>query len=622
MTATIIVFLTACLLLAVLAARRRRLSRILSSIEDGLLAFDKQARLVFANEAGSHIIRTAGADLSASLETAARESATGGLEYFHGALNRWFDVQSYGRRDGGVAVVARDVTASRRLQNALRAGEERFQKLMDSGVLGVFVTDREFITEANAAFLAMTGYTKDDVMKRQARWKDIAGGFELERAVGDGVKTPVEIDLIRRGGRPVPALMMAIPVSDAPLEVIGLVIDLTQRMLALRRMQGIADASRILESSLDYEKTFNELAKFMAANFCEHCAIFTYEDNEFHQIAAARSDAARVPFADAINTDVMKRVLRSGRSEWAPSRAGAPVSAIVPGPGRSKIACVLVLTGVQRTRQDGPDMNLFEEIGRRAGLALEHARLYESVQEASRLKDEFVAMVSHELRTPLTPILGAVYMVRNDPGNMTILHRSLDLIERNAKAQSKIVEDLLDVSRIISGKLRLNMETVDLHAVVSAAAETVRPASEAKNIAMELSLRPLRGVVYGDAGRLQQVVWNLLANSVKFTPSGGRITVDLDESGVYAQLRVSDTGVGIGPEFLPHVFDRFRQADGSQTRPHGGLGLGLAIVRHLVESHGGAIQADSSGRHKGATFTVKLPLRPTAQDAGKARAGN
>jgi signal transduction histidine kinase len=269
---------------------------------------------------------------------------------------------------------------------------------------------------------------------------------------------------------------------------------------------------------------------------------------------------------------------------------------------------------------ESDDVRLFEEIGRRTGLALEHARLYRQAQDANRMKDEFVAIVSHELRTPLTPILGAVYMLRTEPNDPRIATRALDLIERNAKAQSKIVEDLLDVSRIISGKLRLNMETVDLHGVINSAVETVRPASDAKTIQLDVALNPLNGVVYGDADRLQQVAWNLLANAVKFTPNGGTITVKLDDDNTHAELRVSDTGIGIGEEFLPHVFDRFRQADASRTRTHGGLGLGLAIVRHLVESHGGTVHADSSGRERGATFTVKLPLRPAVQEARKASA--
>src|SRR5262249_9226006 len=173
----------------------------------------------------------------------------------------------------------------------------------------------------------------------------------------------------------------------------------------------------------------------------------------------------------------------------------------------------------------------------------------------------------------------------------------------------------LDVSRALSGKLRLNMEPVDLSHVIGAAVETVRPASEAKGIQVDVSLGSISGTISGDADRLQQVVWNLLANAVKFTPKSGRIGVQLVETSGHAAIRISDTGIGIEPEFLPHVFDKFRQADTSRTRPHGGLGLGLAIVRHLVESHGGTVYAQSSGDEQGATFVVRLPLGTAARTA-------
>jgi signal transduction histidine kinase len=241
--------------------------------------------------------------------------------------------------------------------------------------------------------------------------------------------------------------------------------------------------------------------------------------------------------------------------------------------------------------------------------------MYLETQRANRLKDEFVAVISHELRTPLTPILGGVYMMRTDPCDSAVLARALDLIERNAKTQVKIVDDLLDVSRALSGKLRLNMDVVDLSMVVQAAVDTVRPASQAKGIEIGVRLGRLSGVLAGDADRLQQVFWNLLANAVKFTPKQGRIAVELLEKDGHAEVHVIDSGMGIEADFLPHVFEKFRQADTSRTRLHGGLGLGLAIVRHLVESHGGTVHALSSGDEQGATFIVRLPLRPLARAA-------
>jgi PAS domain S-box-containing protein len=232
----------------------------------------------------------------------------------------------------------------------------------------------------------------------------------------------------------------------------------------------------------------------------------------------------------------------------------------------------------------------------------------EAAETANRIKDEFLAVLSHELRSPLNPILGWSRLLLN--GNLDASRTKLALatIERNAKLQSELIEDLLDVSRILQGKLSLTVSPIDLKLTIQAAIETVRLAAEAKSIAIETRLDSEIGLVSGDSTRLQQVVWNLLSNAVKFTPTGGQVTVQLEQVNDHAQITVCDTGKGISADFLPYVFDYFRQADSTTTRQFGGLGLGLAIVRHLVELHGGTIQADSPGESLGATFTVKLPL--------------
>jgi signal transduction histidine kinase len=228
-------------------------------------------------------------------------------------------------------------------------------------------------------------------------------------------------------------------------------------------------------------------------------------------------------------------------------------------------------------------------------------------EQANRLKDEFLATVSHELRTPLTAILGWAHMLRNASLDEATAARGLETIERNAQSQAQLVEDILDVSRVITGKLRLNIEPVDLASVVNAAIDSVQLAAETKGIQLEVTLVPSARHVSGDASRLQQVVWNLLSNAIKFTPSGGSVRVRLKRAGSDVLILVSDTGDGIHPDFLPHVFERFRQADGTSTRRHGGLGLGLSIVRHLIELHGGTVKAESEGEGRGTTFTIRLP---------------
>ena len=229
-------------------------------------------------------------------------------------------------------------------------------------------------------------------------------------------------------------------------------------------------------------------------------------------------------------------------------------------------------------------------------------------EAANRAKDEFLAIVSHELRTPLNAILGWAQILRTTQTNKESSTRGLEIIENNAKAQAKLIEDVLDASRIITGKLRLDVRPIDLGPIIESAVETARPAAAAKSIHLEAALEPWGGLVSGDPNRLRQIIWNLIFNAIKFTANSGKVEVRLQRIGSQVQVTVKDTGQGISADFLPHVFDRFRQADSSRARTHGGLGLGLAIVRHLVELHGGTVHADSDGEGRGSTFTVNLPV--------------
>lgn len=259
------------------------------------------------------------------------------------------------------------------------------------------------------------------------------------------------------------------------------------------------------------------------------------------------------------------------------------------------------------------EVRLAELYARQAAWAIQNAQLYREAREANRLKDEFLATVSHELRTPLTAILGWTRLLRSGDLDRATFARALETVERNAKAQAQLIEDLLDISRIISGKLRLDIRLVELPPLIEAAIDSLRLAAEAKGLRLEKTIDQSAGPISGDPDRLQQVVWNLLSNAVKFTPPGGSISVRLARVGSQVEISVSDSGIGISREFLPHVFDRFRQADSTSTRSYGGLGLGLAIVRHLVELHGGTVHAESAGEGQGATFKVRLPFAMSLQ---------
>jgi PAS domain S-box-containing protein len=245
--------------------------------------------------------------------------------------------------------------------------------------------------------------------------------------------------------------------------------------------------------------------------------------------------------------------------------------------------------------------------------AAENERLYRQAEESSRLKEEFLATISHELRTPLSAILGWTRMLRLGQLSPDDSAKALDTIERNARAQAQLVDDLLDVSRIITGKLRMDVRPSDPNSFIDAAVEAVRPAAEAKGVRVQKVIDTGAISIPGDPVRLQQVVWNLLSNAIKFTPRGGRVQIRSERVNSHLEIVVSDTGQGIASDFLPHVFDRFRQADQKTSRQHGGMGLGLAIVRHLVEMHGGTVSANSDGEGQGATFTVSLPIAPVYQ---------
>jgi NO-binding membrane sensor protein with MHYT domain/CheY-like chemotaxis protein/two-component sensor histidine kinase len=268
-----------------------------------------------------------------------------------------------------------------------------------------------------------------------------------------------------------------------------------------------------------------------------------------------------------------------------------------------------------RTKARTEIFNILQTTAEERRILLDRERTARAEAERmSELKDEFLATLSHELRTPLNAVLGWAQMLRLGIQDEATLHKGLDTIERNARAQAQLIDDLLDMSRIISGKIRLDVQLADPASFIQTAMETVGPAAKAKGILLEKRIDPDTGMIFGDPDRLQQVMWNLLSNAVKFTPNGGNVLVSARRAGRDIVIKVTDDGIGIESEFLLHVFDRFRQADASTTRRYGGLGLGLSIVKHLVEVQGGTIAAESRGRDRGATFTIHFPLAESLRE--------
>jgi hypothetical protein len=453
---------------------------------------------------------------------------------------------------------------------------------------------------------------------------------------------------------------------------------------AQQRSDFLAEVSAVLSSSLEYEHTLQSVADLAVPRFADWCSVdLVNDDGEISRVAVAHTNPEKVRLAWELaerfprslhNGYGIAEVIRSGKSEIVPTITSEQLAAVIQDEAHLQIlqslglkSCIIapleargrvlgsisLIDSESNRHYQQADLMLTEDLARRAAIAIDNARLFRQAQQArseaeavNRIKDEFLAVLSHELRSPLNPILGWSRLLQTKKLEDAKVTEALKTIERNARLQSELIEDLLDVSRILRGELSLNRAVVDLVPIIEAAIETVQLSAEAKLIQIETQFVAGLGRVLGDASRLQQIVWNLLSNAIKFTPWGGRVSVGLSfvtgrsssgeeqitqeqitqeqmtndqrQTTNYAQIIVSDTGQGISAEFLPHVFEYFRQADSTTTRRFGGLGLGLAIVRHLVELHGGTIEAESPGEGQGATFIVRLPLASGASPLSQA----
>jgi PAS domain S-box-containing protein len=402
---------------------------------------------------------------------------------------------------------------------------------------------------------------------------------------------------------------------------VSVFVDLWRKTELLRRQQAMLRARELLEVEKRSELRFRGLTDSMP-----QCVWAARRNGEIYYCNRIwreyAGDAAGITFFEALPGEELEEVRKSWREAI---RAGEPLEREQrlrrkDGDWRWHL-CRMVperdehgrISGWICTATDIDQQKRIEEANKVLLGSEKEAR--QQAEIANRTKDEFLATISHELRTPLNAILGWTRMLRTGAVEPKELGRVLETIERNARMQTQLVEDILDVSRIIAGKLRVNVRKTDLHAVARSALDAVRPAAEAKGVEISPDLLPGSEDFCGDPDRLQQVIWNLLSNAIKFTPRDGKVVLRIERVRSSVRLSVSDTGVGIPRGFLPHVFDRFWQADSSITRAQGGLGLGLAIVRHLVEVHGGTVQAHSEGEGKGATFIVQMPVRAVAPEA-------
>ena len=538
-------------------------------------------------------------------------------------------------RDGdgrivAVAKVARDITEQKRLARELEAQREWFRVTLASIGDAVIASDPDGrVTYMNAPAQNITGWTTSEaigqplahvfnIINEKTR-KPVENPADLVLRTGHVVGLANHTVLIDRNGVERPIADSAAPIQGADGGMIGVVLvfrDVTDERRA-------ADA--VAEQREWFETTLGSIGDAVVATDVNGRVVFMNPIAE-HLTGWRFSEGRGRSCADVFNIinensrrtveSPVTRVLAEGMvvglanhtvliaadgTERPIDDSGAPIRS---RDGRI-VGVVLVFRDVSDRRR--------RELDRRDA-SLDRERLLEAeraaradAERASRVKDEFVAMVSHELRTPLNAMLGWTQLMVRPDVEPDVIARGVDVITRNTRLQAQLISDLLDISRIVSGKLQLDIEDVDLASVVAEAIDTVQRDADGKRIAITRELDKAVGMIAGDAARVQQIIWNLLANAIKFTPEGGQISVRLAKVGSGAEITVADTGVGIRPEFLPHIFDRFQQADQSITRRFGGLGLGLSIVKHLVDLHGGSVSADSAGIGQGATFTIMLP---------------
>ncbi|HEV2859743.1 MAG TPA: PAS domain S-box protein [Pyrinomonadaceae bacterium] len=582
----------------------------------------------------------------------------------------------------GVVGVSVDITSQKRMEEERERLLRERQALLDSTTEGIFGMDGDgACVFTNQAAAAMIGRPADEILGRTLHalvhhTRPDGSPYPVEecplyQASQRGEAARVEDDIFwRADGTHFPAEYAVAPVlMDG--RVRGSVVtvrDVTRRrraeselreaqQRALRQYETLLNRLTHLAESLgtarDHLTVFRDLRDFAVVSVpCIGIFISLYD-------AERDARTARYGWGDGEEVDVSQlppmpvsadgpnsRAVRTGQvvitnDYWELKQKGRGQMGVLVGPDnglrpQSSLVVPMAMMGriVGTVEVQSYDNHAYRQehvtamkmAANLAAVAIENMRLLEfetraraEAEEANRLKDEFLATLSHELRTPLTAILGWAHMLREERVDEATHAAAVEIIERNARTQQQIVDDILDVSRIITGQLRLEPELLDVRSVVEAAADTVRPAATARSIRLDLRFDPRPVPVTADPRRLQQVVWNLLSNAVKFTPQGGEVRVRTEVAGGHLRLSVEDTGAGIRPDFLPYVFDRFRQGDQSTTRTHGGLGLGLAIVRHLVELQGGTVWAASPGVGKGASFTIELPLQELRVEAGGPR---
>lgn len=544
----------------------------------------------------------------------------------------------------------------------LAKAEQRIQAVVDHVVDGIItIDDRGTIETLNPAGERIFGYKAAEVIGQNVRvlmpepyhsQHDCYLRNYLSTGQAKIIGIGREVSGRRKDGSVFP---MDLAVNEFHLEdrryFVGIVRDITERRRSERVARFLAEASTTLAALVDYESTLQTVARLAVPFFADWCAVDMVEpDGSLSRVAVEHADPDKVGMVRALSdlwpTDPRSvlgpaRVVRTGRSEMAQSISGEMLAAVArdeehlgvlrdlrlhsyisaPLVVRERILGVVTFVSAESGHHYGPaDLELAEDLARRAAIAIENARLYAELRDADRRKDEFLAMLAHELRNPLAPIRSGLDLMTMPGVDTETVAWTQDMMKQQVEHMVRLVDDLLDVSRIMRGKTSLRKARVDLGSVIARSIDTARPLIESQQIRLEVSLPPEVVWLEADSVRLAQVFANLLNNAAKYNERGGRIWISARREGDQAVVRVRDSGVGIERDLLPRVFDLFTQADRSAERSQGGLGIGLTLVRSLVEMHGGSVKAHSDGPGKGSEFVVTLPAMPPQAEAPAARA--
>ncbi len=519
----------------------------------------------------------------------------------------------------GVAKIARDMDRAKFAEQAVRDSEARLRSVVETAVDAIIVIDDQGrIDSYNPAAEKLFGHRASEVIgKNISLLMPAPYSLEHDQYISNFLRTGVkkiigigrEVIGLRKDGTTFP---MELAVSEMIIGgkrmFTGIVRDISGRKRAEDALRASEERLRsIIDGALDAVVTIDADGRVTGWN-AQAAALFGWAHDEI--IGHTLASTIIPPAYREAHEKGLRQFLITGEGPVLNRRI--EITALRRDGSEFPVELAITPTAVNNTYHFSA---FIRDISERRRSEKERQALLDAerdarieAERAARLRDEFLATVSHELRTPLNGMLGWAQLLQRGRPTEDTLREGLQAIERNVRTQARLVEDLLDVSRIIAGKVRLDVQDVNLASVIEAAIDTILPTAQSKNIQVSRVVDPTAGPVRGDPARLQQVVWNLLSNAVKFTPGRGRVSVSLARVNSHVELSVSDTGQGIKPEFLPLVFDRFRQADSSTTRHHGGLGLGLAIVKHIVELHGGTVSAKSAGEGSGATFLVELPL--------------